>query len=112
MKKVHHTLAWLRKLQEYRKKHVVSYLTDPQWLVEQAINRRGGWPDDPGCSRGTCTPVNGKYPRKAIGESMNHLRCLAHYINTPRVIVRECELGEWRRLLMSRIPHRITTTTK
>jgi hypothetical protein len=84
----------------------VAYTTDAAWLVNQAINRRAQWPDDPGCFRGSCMPVNGIYPKKAIGEQYNHLQNLARKINTSRLIVREMELGEWGKLLLSRMPDR------
>jgi len=54
-------------------------------------------------------PVNGTYPRKASGGSYNHLRLIAREVNTPRLIVHAACLGEWRTLLLKRIPHRITT---
>ena len=87
---------------------MVRFTTDPAWLVHQAINRRAGWPKDPGCYRGTCCPTpDGRYPKKAIGETYSTLRLLARQINTPRLIVRDCTLGEWRGLLRARIPWRI-----
>jgi hypothetical protein len=89
--------------------YLVSFTTDPTWLVNQAINRRAGWPDDPGFFRGSARPVNGKYPKKAEGERFGSLRFLAYSLNTPRLVVRECTLGEWKPLLMARCRHRITT---
>lgn len=77
-----------------------------RWLLHMAINRRAGWQDDPGCYRGSCMPVNGKYPRKAIGETYHHLLLLSREINTPRLIVRMQTLGEWRALLAKRMAHR------
>ena len=102
------TLAFLRARQAARDAgYPVSYTTDPAWLVMMAINRRAGWPDDPSCSRGSAMPVNGRYPVKASGDAYNHLRRIARDVNTPRLIVRPGQLGEWRRLLLARIPHRI-----
>jgi hypothetical protein len=72
-----------------------------------AINRHGGWPDDPSHTRGSATPVDGKYPHKAEGIRYSHLRNLARNLNTPRLIVRDGELGEWRKLIRRRIPERI-----
>jgi hypothetical protein len=110
MTALQNTLNHLRLCQRARTAgYAVSYTTDPAWLVQQAINRRGGWLDDPGCFRGSCMPVNGKYPKRAIGETYNHLRQIAYKINRARVIVRDSELGEWRKALLSRIPERITT---
>jgi hypothetical protein len=85
----------------------VSFTTDPAWLVNMAINRRAGWPDDPGHTRGSAMPVNGKYPSKANGMHFNHLRLLARAINS-KCIVRDGELGEWRKLIYKRIAGRIT----
>lgn len=89
----------------------VAFNTDPAWLVNMAINRRAGWPDDPSHYRGSCMPVNGRYPVKAEGDgrrySFRHLRSIAYEINS-RVIVREQRLGEWKDYLLKRIPHRIT----
>jgi hypothetical protein len=103
------TLAYLRKCQAARAAgYPVSYTTDPAWLVEQAINRRAGWPEDPSHTRGSCQPVQGRYPKKASGNTYRHLMNLSRHINTPRLIVHDGELGEWRVLLRRRIPTRIT----
>jgi hypothetical protein len=104
---IQNTLAYLRRCQALRSRGAeVSYTNDPAWLVEQAINRRGGFLDDPGGTRGSCLPTNGHYPKKASGSEYRHLRQLADRINTPRLIVRPQELGEWKRILLARIPHR------
>lgn len=107
---IKNTIAHLKACIAARKagKHV-SYTTDSHWLVDMAINRRAGWLDDPGFTRGSCMPVNGKYPAKAEGDRYFCLRRLASKINTPRLIVRAQELGEWRELLLGRLPNRITT---
>jgi len=52
-------------------------------------------------------PVNGRYPKKAAGDPYNHLRLIAREINTPRLIVRAQRLGEWRKLILKRLPQRI-----
>lgn len=107
MGRVGNTLAYLRRCQEARATgSPVQYTTDPTWLVEQAINRRAGWPDDPSTSRGSAMPVAGTYPKKASGDAWRHLQLLAHEINTPRLIVRPASLGEWRTFLLARIPRR------
>ena len=107
MSRVGSTLAYLRRCQTARAAgHPVQYTTDPAWLVEQAINRREGWPDDPSSSRGSARPVAGKYPKKASGDAWRHLQLIADEINTPRLIVRPGSLGEWRTFLLDRIPHR------
>lgn len=103
------TIALLKHCQGLRASgKSVGYTDDPAWLVNMAVNRRAGWPDDPTCSRGSCMPVNGKYPRKSAGDyGYRHLCQLAERVNS-RVIVRENELGNWRGLLMKRIPGRFT----
>ena len=102
------TINHLRLCQQGRAAgYQVSWATDPAWLVNMAINRRAGWPDDPSLTRGSALPVGGRYPKKASGDAYNHLRLLAHEINTPRRIVRWGSLGEWRKLIMARIPNRI-----
>ena len=108
MNQAQNTITYLKRCQAARRFGYRGAQTeDPGWLVNQAINRRAGWPDDPSHSRGSCRPVNGRYPRKAEGGTYSHLRNLARAINTPRLIVRAGELGEWRNLIMSRIPIRI-----
>lgn len=108
MTPVHATILMLRKCVGLRAAGAaVAFTTDPAWLVQKAINRRAGWPDDPSHSRGSAMPVGGKYPRKAEGTVYNHLGNLARSINTPRRIVRNGELGEWRRLIRRRLPERI-----
>ena len=102
------TIQLLRRCQKARATgYPVAFCTDPTWLVHMAINRRAGWPDDPSHWRGSAMPVNGKYPRLAEGIRYNHLRQIAYRVNTPRLIVRDGELGEWRRLIQKRLPHRI-----
>lgn len=105
------TIDWLRLCQRARAAgHPIGFCSDPSWLVNQAINRRAGWPDDPSGWRGSAMPVNGHYPKKAEMESFRVLCLIAREINTPRLIVRETRLGQWRKLLLARIPQRITKT--
>jgi hypothetical protein len=85
----------------------VAFTTDSHWLVNMAINRRAGWPDDPSGWRGSCRPVQGRYPKKAEGLAMNHLRLIAGEVNS-RVVVHYASLGEWRKLVAGRLPNRIT----
>lgn len=69
MNQVSATIDRLKLCQKARAAGVrVSYTTDPAWLVNMAINRRAGWMDDPGFARGSCQPINGKYPRRAEGD--------------------------------------------
>ena len=103
------TLAYLRRCQAARAAgYLVTYTTDPAWLVTMAINRRAGWPDDPSTARGSAMPVDGRYPPKASGDAYRHLELLAHELNTPRLIVRPGQCGEWRRLIERRLPSRLT----
>ena len=104
------TIQTLRQCQAARAQgYPVSYTYDSAWLVQMAINRRAGWPDDTSLSRGSAMPVNGRYPNKAEGDgAYRHLEQLARDINTPRLIVRPGQLGTWRKLIMARIPNRIT----
>lgn len=105
-------LQWRRAAyQTFRPRELaseVAFTDDPAWLVNQAINRRAGWPDDPSHTRGSAMPINGVYPKKASGDYYRHLRLLAHEINTPRLIVRDSRLGEHKKLILARIPERIT----
>ena len=105
MSKVTTTLDMLRVRQTARAAgYAVSFSTDPAWLVNEAINRRAGWLEDRH-TRGTVRPVAGRFPRKAAGDWQRHLRQIAWRVNTPRLIVRESELGE-HRWLLARMPHR------
>ena len=109
MTRVAATITKLICCQEARRVgYPVHMTTDPAWLVNMAINRRAGWPDDPSLWRGSAMPVEGRYPKKASGDAWNHLRLLAQDLNTPRLIVREARCGEWRRLILARLPHRLT----
>lgn len=103
---VANTIKFLKRCQAARKDGSrVSLTNDPAWLVDMAINRRAGWPDDPSLARGSCMPVNGAYPKKASGDYFSHLRLIASEINTPRLIMRIPRLGE-HRWLAAKLPHR------
>ena len=103
---IHQTLNYLRRCRAARAAgQLVAFTTDPAWLVQMAINRRAGWPDDPTHYRGSCMPVNGRYPRKAEGLGYGHLRLIAREINTPRLVVHLARLGE-HRWLVQRVPWR------
>lgn len=112
--RVHNTLNYLRAcIRERQLGAHQCFVHDPAWLVNVATNRRAGWPDDPTHSRGSCMPVYRRgiriYPPKAYGDAERHLALLAATINRPRLIVRVSELGEWSKLLLSRIPNRFYT---
>lgn len=103
---VRNTIARLKALQAARAAGYKGvYTDDPSWLIQQAINRRGGYVDDPHF-RGSAAPVNGKFPKKAGGNWQSSARRLADKINTPRMRVYESELGEWGPALKKRLPHR------
>jgi hypothetical protein len=109
MTKTANTIRYLKLCQRAcAEGYPVSYTTDSHWLVNMAINRRAGWQDDPTLARGSAIPVNGKYPVRYAGDRYHHLALLSSAINTPRLIVHESELGEWRRLLLKRLPSRFT----
>ena len=104
------TVRLLERCREARAAGYPVYLTtDPAWLVNMAINRRAGWPDDPAPWRGSAMPVDGRYPPKASGDTWNHLRLIAGEVNTPRLSVRPGRLGEWREYLMAKLPERFHT---
>lgn len=101
------TKEHLQKLQEARASgYKGSFTTDPKWLVEQAINRRGGYADDSGGRRGSAIPVRGKFPKKGGGDLEADLRRISRDVNTPRLRVYEQRLGSWRKELTKRLPHR------
>ncbi len=84
-----------------------SYTSDPAWLVNMAINRRAGWPDDPGFSRGSCQPINGKYPKRAEGDGeFLQARRLAHTLQLGNTRVNPQDIPARYR---QRLTHRIRT---
>lgn len=104
---VHATLEYLRACIRARKDgYLTSYTTDPEWLIDVAINRRAGWPDDPSHSRGSCMPVNGKYPKRAEGDVFWLCWRLARDLNGTRVTKHECEVRCVPRRVRERIMHR------
>lgn len=104
------TLARLMRLQALRDAGRLPrpWLTaDVTWLVNEAINRRAGWAEDPH-TRGTSQRNHrGALPRKCDGAWQAHLRLIAHEVNTPRLTVYVSRLGE-HRWLTKRLPHRFT----
>lgn len=87
--KIGNTIEYLRKCRAAKDAgYPVSFTTDPDWLMDMAINRRAGWPDDPTHSRGSCMPIAGRYPRKATGIIYHDAERTARAVNTPRLIVR------------------------
>ena len=108
--KLRSTIEYLKSCQAARAQgYPVAYTTDPAWLVDMAINRKAQWPDDPSHARGSCMPVNGRYPAKASGDAYRHLRLRAQEINTPRLRVYLHSLGEWRDYLLQRLPNRFVS---
>ncbi len=107
--KIRNTINYLKGLREMRAlgARPVNMPSDPTWLVNQAINRRAGWLEDRHY-RGTTQPVDGHFPRKALGDYRRLMGNLARRINRPRVIIRTSELGECRDLLQARLPERFT----
>lgn len=81
------TIAFLRACQAARAAGVpVSYATDPEWLVDVAINRRAGWPEDPH-AYASCMPVDAsmRYPKRALHDETRWLLQTAHHLNGTRV---------------------------
>ena len=106
MSAIHNTLTYLRQCQHARQiGYPVTFTTDPAWLVNMAINRRAGWPDDTSLTRGSAMPVRGQYPKKADGDRYRHLTQLVYRINS-RSRVCKSELGELRTWLVRRLPER------
>lgn len=105
--KVRATLAHLRACQDARAKGwPVRYTTDPEWLVDVAINRRAGWPDDPSPYRGSCMPVGGRFPKRAEGDgNMGQFVRMLNGIPRWRPLARE--LGGLHRKVRERIAHRV-----
>src|SRR3990167_2346171 len=79
------------------------------WLVRIAILRKAGWIEDPH-SREIAPAFNhrGIFQRYRTGDAQRHLAQIAARLNTPRLVVRDAELGEWSGYLLARIPYRIT----
>lgn len=105
MTKVQATIQYLQKCQAARAEGMpVAFTTDPAWLVNMALNRRAGWPDDPSTTRGSCKPVNGKYPKRAEGDLVRWLQHVARTINGTRIIIRPGEVPfQYRERLRNRI---------
>lgn len=103
------TIDYIRACQTARAAGFAVYLTtDPEWLLDVAINRRAGWAEDRH-SRDIAQPIRGKLPRFASGDAQRHLRLIADEVNSPRLIVRETRLGEWKRYLTRKLPGRFTS---
>lgn len=102
------TIEYLRHCQRARAAGApVAFATDPAWLVQMAINRRAGWPDDPGFLRGSAKPVNGKYPKRASDDAWSTLCRVSAAVNTPRLAVRERQFGRLPDAIRARLAHRI-----
>lgn len=117
--RIRNTIEYLTRCRKARDMGLkVAFTTDPEWLVDMAINRRAGWLDDPSNTFGSAIPVTRwarwmvvpiyQYPKKASGDYFRHLRLVAYTVNTPRVIIRERELGELRAFFRKNLPGRIT----
>ena len=101
------TLDYLRHCQKARAAgYQVSYINDPAWLVTMAINRRAGWPDDPGFLRGSAMPVRGRYPKRASDQNWRDLVHFAHHVNS-RCILRAGECRHIPQKIKQRLASRI-----
>lgn len=109
MSTVTNTLNYLRRLRAARAEgYRGSYTTDPRWLVNMAINRRAGWPDDPSLLRGSAMPVKGRYPKRSSGEGWRMLCLVAREVNTPRLIVRRARCGGLDHRVLARLTARLS----
>lgn len=103
----HNTIIYLQRCRAARAAgYGVSYTTDPRWLVNMAINRRAGWPDDPGFTRGSAMPVNGAYPKRASDQAWRDLRHFAQCVNS-RCVLRANEMRHLPKRIVARLQHRI-----
>lgn len=103
---VRETITYLRRCQMARATgYAVSYTTDPEWLVDMAINRRAGWPDDPD-RRGSAQPTRaGAYPKRA--SETDDVRQFAGMLNGSRWYPREIETRWLPKWVRARVAHRI-----
>lgn len=86
----------------------MAFITDPKWLVNMAVNRRAGWPDDPGFLRGSAMPVDGRYPARASDQSWSDLQHFAQRVNS-RQTLRANECRHIDKRILERLQHRIET---
>lgn len=93
----------------------VAYTTDPEWLVDMAVNRRAGWPDDPSLSRGSAPPVGDRFPKRAEGDGGTALRNLASRMSGGRFRVYRRELWIFPQHIQKRLlrlyPNRFSEDT-
>lgn len=85
--------------------HLVSYTTDPAWLINIAINRRAGEVEDHHSRAHGPLNHRGQLGRKYRGDWQRHMRQIANEVNTPRLIVHRQRLGE-HQWLADRLPER------
>lgn len=105
------TIDRLKALRAYRSTGApVSYTTDPEWLLDQAINRKAGWPEDPSTVRGSAMPLpDGSYPKRADGDrSYRNLHRLARMINQPGLVVYAGEATALPTKHRDKLSHRLT----
>ncbi len=107
------TIAMLEHAREMRAAgHRYSLTHDPEWLVDMAINRRAGWPDDPSHSRGSCMPVNGKYPKRAEGDAFMLVWRLSRQLSDRIIVRRQSGACRARCASASSTGRTIATTTR
>ena len=104
------TIAHLKTLQGLRAKGVpVSYTTDPVWLLDAAIDRRGGYVEDPH-ARDMAQPTRGRHagklPRKATGDAQGQLSRITRDVNSRVRMYPAGISGPWRKELEERMPER------
>jgi len=86
----------------------VAYTTDPDWLIDMAINRRAGWPEaDPHTHGIALLNHRGTLARKWAEDWQRHVRLFAREVNTPRLVVRRSHCPEARDYF-PRLAHRLS----
>lgn len=104
--KLRSTLKYLRLcIQARTSGYSVAYVTDPEWLVDMAINRRAGWLEDPSGHRGATMAINGRFPKRAQGDG--NMWQFVRLLNGSRWCPREIETRWLHRRIRERIVHRI-----
>lgn len=107
------TVQWLRQLQTARATVGIDPpsmfgLESIDWLIQTAINRRAGEVEDRHARVSGRLNHRGALCRRMTGDARRHLAQIAYKVNTPRLIVRPRELGEWGSYLRPRLAHRLT----
>lgn len=107
--RIQSTIHHLKTLMAYRSAgESVCYTSDPSWLINMAINRRAGWPEDIHQYGNVRINHRGQVARRSVGRHDTEMRRLRHRVNQPRLIVRERE-ARFDRIIHARLAHRFYT---